>query len=190
MSLEKETAQTFSLKKWIGLGALAVLAIYAFMTYSGLVGLQNSMQATFKNNQQVYSSVLIQIESTGAIAKAGTDQQIKGATEAIAARYGKDGAKGVMTWIQEQNPNIDTKLYAKVQQIVQIGYTRFEANQRTLIDKTRIYQNMVTIPPSSMVAKIFGFTMEEIAPYTTILISNDATNAFQTGVMGAPKLGL
>lgn len=175
---------------WVIIGLIVLVGIYILTTFNSLTGLQNSMKASHQNNQQIYSSIRIQMEEAGAIAKAATDKQIQGIEAAIGKRYGEDGVSGVMNWIQEENPAIDTEVYKNVQRIVEASYNKFAANQETLIDKKRVYEDKLTKAPSSFVAKNFGFTMEDIASYTTILVSDEASEDFQSSKMTSPNLKL
>ncbi len=171
------------MKKWGIIGALALIALYVIITYNSLVGLQNSMKTTTENNQNVYSSVIIQMKQSGIIAITQSDKQIEASTKAIEARFGEGGAKAAMSWIQEQNPTISTELYAKAQQIVESGYKEFQANQTSLIEDKRLYYNMLDKIPSSLVAKLFGFTKKEIDSYTKVLKSETAKADYATGTM-------
>ncbi|MDD5213722.1 MAG: hypothetical protein PHG82_04830 [Candidatus Gracilibacteria bacterium] len=178
------------MKKWGIIGALALIALglYVIITYNDLVGLQNTLRTTTENNQNVYSSVLMKMKQAGIIAKEERNTQIQAYVDSIKARYGDGGSKGVMTWIQEQNPRLTGEMYSKALQIVESGYNEIQANQTTVIDNKRLYYNKLDKIPSSWVAKLLGFTKKEIDSYTIILKSEAAKADYATGTMSEQNI--
>lgn len=176
------------MKKWGIIGAIVLILGYSLLVYNDLKGLQNSMIATNDNNQNVYSSILMQMKQSGIIAITQSDKQIEASVKSIEARYGEGGSKSVMNWIQEQNPTIPTELYAKAQQIVEAGYKEFQANQTTLIENKRLYDNKLDKMPSGLFAKLMGFTKEEVKSYTKVLKSETAKADYATGAMSEQNI--
>ena len=175
-------------KSWIFLGLAALIAIYIMLFHNGMVSLKNQISAAARNNQQVYSSIRIQIEQSGLVANTYADQVVRAVTEAVRNRYGGGGIKGTMLWIQEQNPNIDPATFTKIQQIVETSYSRFEANQTTLLDKGRVFDTRIQQFPGSILAGVLGWSHADIEPFMTVLVSTEAQRDFSTGTMTAPKI--
>lgn len=176
-----------NVKMWGVLSVAALIAIYVITFNNGLVSLKNQISAAYKNNQQVYSSIRIQIEQSGLVAETYSDQVIRAIQEAMTNRYGGGGAKGAMLWIKEQNPTIDLATFTKIQQIIEVSYIRFEANQTTLLDKGRIFDTRIEQFPGSLLAGVLGWSHADIEPFMTVLTSADAQRDFSTGTMTAPS---
>ena len=172
---------------WIGLAVVVVLGLYAMTFHNGMVSVKNQIKAAHENNQQVYSSIRIQIEQSGGVANEYSNKVIEALKVGMTGRYGPKGSQASMQWIREQNPNIDPSVYKKIQQIVEVSYSRFEANQTTLIDKGRIFQDKLEKVPGSILAGLLGWSMADIEKYMTILKSADAKRDFATGTMTAPS---
>lgn len=152
-----------------------------------LVRQVNTIEAKFKDNQQIYSSIRIKIEQSGLVANEYADKVIQAFNQAIANRYGGGGVQGAMLWIKEQNPNIDPGVYTKIQQLVEAEFSKFEANQTTLLDMGRTYKDTISTFPNNVIASILGYDNQKIEPYMTILISDNAKQDYSTGTMTAPN---
>lgn len=169
------------------LAFIGIMVIKVITLNNTLVRQVNTIEAKFKDNQQIYSSIRIKIEQAGLVANEYADQVIRAFNESISNRYGGGGVKGAMLWIHEQNPNIDPSVYTKIQQLVEGEFGKFEANQTTLLDMGRTYKNTISTFPNNIIASFLGYDKEKIEPYMTILISNDAKQDYSTGTMTSPN---
>jgi len=165
---------------------VAIIAIWCIVFNNSMVSLQEQIEAKNKDNQQIYSSIRIKIEQSGLVANQYSDQVVRAIESAIGNRYGGGGAKGAMLWIKEQNPEINPATFTKVQQVVESEFTKFEANQTTLLDLGRVYKTKIRRFPNSMVAGLFGFKKSDIEPFMTVLTTQEAQRDFSTGTMTAP----
>ncbi len=175
-----------NLKFIIPTAVLVLLAILVFNYNNSMISLQEQIIAKSEDNQQVYSSIRVKIEQAGLVANTYSDQVVRGIEAAIGTRYGGGGAKGAMLWIQEQNPEIKPEVFTKIQQIVDIEFSRFESNQTTLIDLGRIYKTKLRKFPGVIFASILGYSSEDITNYMTVLKTADAKRDFSTGTMTSP----
>jgi len=67
----------------------------------------------------------------------------------IEGRYKNDG-NTLMKWIQESNPNFDTKLYSKLTDVIESSRDSFKHEQDKLADIVREHNNILQKWPSSM----------------------------------------
>lgn len=67
----------------------------------------------------------------------------------IEGRYKNDG-NALMKWIQESNPNFDTKLYSKLVDVIESSRDSFKHEQDKLADIVREHNNLLEKWPSSM----------------------------------------
>lgn len=168
-------------------GLVVILVVWVVIFNNGMVDLQEQIEAKNKDNQQIYSSINIKIEQSGLVASEYSDKVIRAIETAIGDRYGDGGAKGAMLWLKEHNPEIKPEVYTKIQQIVESEFTRFEANQTTLLEFCRIYKAKIRKFPGNMLAGVLGFSKSDIEPFMTVLTTAIAQGAFKTGTMVAPN---
>jgi len=109
----------------------------------------------------------------------------KVAIAAIEGRYGKDGSKAVFQALQEQNPTLDSSLYAKVQQVIESGRKEFQLGQERLTDKVRAYESALGRFPQGMFMRVLGVPKVPLATYN-IVITEGAAKAFETGKEAGP----
>jgi hypothetical protein len=172
----------------LGIVALVICLVlgsgcYALNTYNDLVRQENGIKATYEDMQNVHASVFNQIKSQGLVVEKYGDMVIQALDVAMSGRYGAGGSQAAMQWIQEQNPTIDPQTLAKLQTVIEAGYTKFEAVQRTKIDKIRIYQNTLQTFPNSLLANVFGFPRIDMAKYGRTISTSETKTTFETGEM-------
>ncbi len=106
---------------------------------------------------------------------------------AMKGRYGADGSKAVFQAIVEAQPNVDPKLYERLQRAMQAGRKDFENDQKSLIDKKRAYESYLGSYMEGSIAHGMGFPKIELAKYK--IVTNDATDeAFRTHKAGPIQL--
>jgi hypothetical protein len=106
-------------------------------------------------------------------------------TAANDSRYGGDGAKGVMTWIQEQNPNLDSATYETLQREIAAGRTEFANSQALLIDRVRSYETSLGSLWTGTLMSVAGFPRIDLADYA-IVTTGAAAEAFDTKIDNEP----
>lgn len=99
---------------------------------------------------------------------------------ALSGRYGADGSKAVFAWIQEQNPQVDSSVYTKLQNTIEAGRVSFMAEQTQLLDMKRQYETLLTGSFSSwLVGGRFRFPTINLDDIK-ILTSEQTQEAFTT----------
>lgn len=168
---------------WGSLALVFLLGAYVVSFNNSMIELQSQIEAKHKDNKQVYGSILTKIKGISGTASEYSDQVVRAIEVAIGSRYGDGGAKGAMLWLKENNPEIKDTLYLKLSQVIESEFTRFEANQTTILDYERVYRNKVKKFPGNILASILGFSMDDIKPFMTVLTTAAANEAFETGTM-------
>ena len=107
------------------------------------------------------------------------------------SRYGKSGSQAAMQWIKEQNPQIDSSIFKKLQTVVEIGYAKFESAQRSKIEHGRAYKSFIEreqqIPIWGSIVTA-GFPRKPWDQLLQIYISGETKEMKETGIQKAKTL--
>ena len=180
-------------KVLIGLGA--TFALFAVIAVSSVIGINNELvrheatiTAQYKQNQNNYSNYFNKLQEVAQVPAMYKNDLKEVYTAAISGRYGSGGSKAVFQWLKEQNPNFDASLYTKIQQVIESGRNSFEADQKTLLERKRVYEVALKEFPRNFVAGALGFPKLNLDEYD--IVTNDATEeAFKTKKAAPIKIG-
>jgi hypothetical protein len=170
----------------VGLALLIVFVVVGVSLAGWLVGTRNEfiqleqgVVAQYDQNRNNYDNFVKSVVEVAQVPAMYTEALKKVALAAIQGRYGEKGSQAVFQWIKEQNPTVDVAVFTKVQQVIEAGRLSFETNQKTLIDKKRVYQVQLQQFPGSLVAGLFGFPRIDLSKFD-IVTSDRTERAFET----------
>lgn len=160
--------------------AAAVVAAtgYAVAGYNRLVGLEQRIVAQHAQTQNVYSAILSNIRSQGLSVEQYAASVQEALRNAIGGRYGDQGARGALLFIQEQNPTIGQDVFLKLQSAIESGYAAFERSQRLKLDMLREYETALRVFPTNLVAASAGLPAIDLKEYGRLALAAEAQDMF------------
>jgi hypothetical protein len=129
----------------LGVGIIAVVlgityVSGAFSYRQECVALEARLQAQEESNKSSLATHINVVRELAQVPEMYRDDLVKVTEASMKGRYGADGSEAVFQFIQEHNPNFDSSLYAKIETAIEAGRTRFDADQRQLMDIKREYE--------------------------------------------------
>ena len=123
---------------------LAVPAIFGYVSAYNLGNrTENQLTAMLENNENIYANGTQKVIEIAQVPSMYAEQVGKVTREAIQGRYGQDGSKAVFQFLQEQNPQLDHAIFAKIQVVIEEFRNKFELAQRDMIDVKRMYNTQL-----------------------------------------------
>lgn len=123
---------------------LAVPAIFGYVSAYNLGNrTENQLTAMLENNENIYANGTQKVIEIAQVPSMYAEQVSKVTREAIQGRYGQDGSKAVFQFLQEQNPQLDPAIFAKIQVVIEEFRNKFELAQRDMIDVKRTYNTQL-----------------------------------------------
>jgi hypothetical protein len=147
-------------------------------TNNDLVAKEQGIKAQYKQNQNNYDNMWKKFKEVSQVPAMYTEDLKKVYDSAIQSRYGAGGSKAMFQWLKEHNPQFDSAMYTKIQTVVESGRNSFQADQKMLIDKKRVYETQIGQFPTSMIASWLGFPKIDLEEYD-IVTSGDTEKVFK-----------
>ena len=174
----------------IGLGVAALVAVSLIGSYVTAYNTGNSLEnqivATYENNENILAQYGQKVMEAAQVTEMQRDDLTHVVTEAMSGRYGEGGSKAVFQFIKEQNPQIDSSVYTKIQQIVEAGRNDFTVAQTQLTDRKRAYRTALGSLWKGTFMGIAGYPNIKVgfrggADDYPIITTGRAENAFESG---------
>jgi predicted negative regulator of RcsB-dependent stress response len=142
----------------VGLGLVLV-----FSLFFGYIGWSNGankyeadIPAQYSQMQNVYDNGWKQVMEENQIPQNYADQVKEVFQSVMLGRYGVDGSKATFQMIQEQNPNLDSSLYKKVQESIERFHAEFQGSQTQIVALKQSYQTYIAATTSGRIYNTFG----------------------------------
>ena len=168
------------------IGLLALGGGSLFLMYQSLhdtaITWENEIEKKNIESETVLSTVTLTIQETAGVTGMYADDLkdvIKGSFE---GRYGKDGVKAGMTWIQEQNHQLDTKLYLKLQNVIEGGRKEFQISQNRKTEVCQEYKKTREYLVRGFLLRMAGFPKKDMDKLCIVVSDLNTKAAFDSGV--------
>lgn len=174
------------MKLWMaGLGCLGISVLFALIVGIYCVGTLNTenrlRQAVIAKQRDNTNEMDAMWKKIAQVAQVTEGQ--KNALMEIFNGYAQarsdamKGGAGMAKWVHEAIPNVDTKTFENLQNIIVGSRDRWTMRQKELIDLKREQDLILTTIPSGWICSVFGRTPIDIK----IVTSTRTENAFVTG---------
>lgn len=161
----------------IGVALVLLVAVVAvvgtYFSYANYgVTQESALKARLQDNQNVLGQYTIRISEMAQVPEMYRDDLKEVIRETFEGRYGADGSRGVMQWIQEQNLPFDSSLYNRLQQSMESGRMEFANKQTALIDARRAYETELNKPWSGFWLGLAGFPTVNLDNFNPVVAAN------------------
>jgi hypothetical protein len=163
---------------FFGLGILAIITVaIMWVSYSNSeVRLRNTIVAKQRDNQNEMDAMWKNISQTAQVAEKDRSSLMEIMTGYAQARTGTgDASKSIMNWIKESVPQVSSKVFSKLLNIIVSQRDGFKFRQKELLDLKREHDNLIDTFPSSL------FVGSRGKIDVVIVTSTRTDNAFKSG---------
>ena len=101
---------------------------------------EQTLLASLDNNKNILSSTTLKVKEMAQVPDLYAADLKKVIDANFQGRYGKDGQKAVVSFMQEHNLNLEPKMYLNIQNTMEAGRNEFKTSQTELLDKKRSYE--------------------------------------------------
>lgn len=154
---------------------------YLYSTYDGAVDLETQVKYQYEDLQNVKSNYTLKIQEMVQVNDIYKDDLKEIVESTFQGRYGKDGSKAMMQWIQERNIDLDPQLYRNLQITMDAGRTEFQNKQTRLLDTKRMYEKRLAKLISGFALNLMSFPKIDMDKYSPI-IDEGVRDQFVRGV--------
>jgi beta-lactam-binding protein with PASTA domain len=160
-----------------------LLIVFMWMNYSNSeVRLRNAIVAKQKDNQNEMDAMWKNISQTAQVADKDRQSLMQIFNGYAQARSGEGDNQAIFKWIKESVPNVDTKTFQNLQNIIVSQRDGFKFRQKELLDLNREHDNIIDTYPSHLF--VGGRGKIDVV----IVTSTRTDNAFKTGKDDDTKL--
>jgi len=165
----------------VGIVLVAVTGIMLFLS-AGNYGntAEKGIGAQVEVNKNTLAQYVQKIQEMAQVPEMYKNDLKEVVAAAIGGRYGANGSQATWQWIKEHNPSLDSKLYLKLQEVIEAGRTEFKSNQDVLIDKCRQYdtaRDAYTL--QAVLLRVVGYPKIDLKDKCTIVINDYTDKAFK-----------
>lgn len=138
--------------------------------------LENGIEAQIDKNKSNYDAMWKSFTESVQVSKLQASQVKEVYTDLISSRYTDTNV--LFKMVTEDNPQLDTKLYTRIQELIESGRATFDSNQGHLTAKVEAYNNYIV---DKVVLKIIRPEIKKKNASDYMVLSTKTDNAFETG---------
>lgn len=157
-------------------------------TYNTNVRHEANIEKFDKDSKNTLSAYTLKIKDMAQIPDMYVNDLKSVVESTFQGRYGADGSKAVMQWIQEKNLPFDSSLYKNIQVAMEAGRNEFKLSQTKKLDICGMYDIQLNSAMSGMFSSVMGFPKKDVTKLCSIVLDTDTNRAFETGI--AEKVSL
>lgn len=173
----------------IGIGVFVFTAVVYWITsisyHNKFNSFENTLEVAIKEVQNVHATTYKNMKMQGVAFDKYGDLVIEAMKVAVS---GRQNAGAAMTWIQEKNPNIDSSVLKKLQQVIEVSFNKFKSAQTRQLDIYNKYKTSTTSYFGSHFANSHGFPKKSWEELGRIVTSKVTKRDFATGELSDPEL--
>jgi uncharacterized protein (UPF0333 family) len=166
------------------LAGAAILVLGTVMSYVSAANYGNTaeveLKAKYADNQNVYAQGVQKVIEIAQVPAMYVEDITKVTTAAIGGRYGADGSKAVFQMLREQNPQLDSGMYVKIQQVIEAFRNEFKNAQTALLDRCATYEKQRGYVWSGFWLARAGYPKMDVTKMCTIVTTDKAAATFET----------
>lgn len=102
-------------------------------------------------------------------------------------RYGSDGSKALMQWIQEQNIQFDSSLYKDLQVTIDAGRDEFRISQTLKLQACTNYRTQLDSFWKGLWLGVAGYPKKDLTDICKVISDARTADVFKTGTQEALK---
>lgn len=157
--------------------------------YDSAIDAESQINKLDKDSENVLSTVTLTIQETAGVASMYADDLKETLRETFLGRNGPNGNQAAMQWIKEQNPTLDSKLYMKIQNVIEGGRKEFQIAQSRKLESCQAYESMRGWFWRGKLLAMQGFPKLDIVKSCQVVSDSSTQAAFQTGKQEPIKFG-
>jgi hypothetical protein len=159
----------------VGIGCLGT--VFGFRTEC--VNAEAGITAQFKANESSYDNMWKTFKEMAQVPKMFEEHMKDVWNSALKGRYGEKGVSTVFLALKEENPKLDPTMYTKIQTAIEAGRTRFNQDQKELLDKKAQYERILNGNTALLANNFFHFPHMDLSKFD--IVTSDVTEqAFTT----------
>lgn len=152
---------------------------YGLSVYNQANSFEKALTAEKDNNRNILSNYGKKVAEAAQVPDMQRDDFMKIISAQMQGRYGADGSKAAFQFLKEQNIAPDTKVYTKIQQLIESGRNEFQTGQTKLVSVKQAYTTVLGSAPRGFVMGFMGYPKINLADFD--IVSDDRTEkAFAT----------
>lgn len=168
---------------FIFIGVTLVASYISANNYGAKI--EATVEAQWTNNKNILAQYQQKVMEVAQVPSMYKDDMKEIVSAVMGGRYGADGSKAMFQWIQEKQPNIDSSVYTKIQQVTESGRKDFEIGQTKLIDIKAQYEMNQNYAWRGLWLKIAGYPKKDISKMNIITTSR-TEGVFEKGIEDSP----